>query len=499
LAPKNDAFSRAQRFAERAQYDEALSALEEIQGGEAAVLKAQMFVRQRRYSEARRCLESIKDAPRSVEAEAAILLTSIADRLAIAKAGSAASVAVPAFPAGVDARTRSLRLCYEAVAHLIRGSVDVALELTRKVSSGDDPLFRAWGLELEGWIAVDRGEYRLAAKTFRNVLDALEQSPSKDELTRCSALHGLCFTSVETLTTSHYRRIIAESQTMIDSPVTARLRVQICSYVSIIESVEGRKAAAYRALLSARAIAAPDPFRALPEIQLAAFQREQGALESARLHLEFAKESLDKVDWNDADVESRIVLALYVIEAATEKARPPAIATLRILSIDGKRDPMLALHRNNLAAAMAYFCRAILSISANNIDGAMADLERARDIWRAHGWTYRAAIAELAMFQIDESADVQILEKMVTTFPASRLAADLKKAREQAESPLRLLSAAEKRVLSGICEGLTSKQIAEQLNRSHETVRVQTLSIYRKLGVNTRSAVVALMRDAGAS
>ena len=92
-----------------------------LKEGEAALLRAQMFVRQRRYSEARKCLESVKDAPRSVEAEAAILLTSIADRLAIAKTGSAASVAVPAFPAGVDARTRSLRLCYEAVAHLIRG------------------------------------------------------------------------------------------------------------------------------------------------------------------------------------------------------------------------------------------------------------------------------------------------------------------------------------------------------------------------------------------
>ena len=240
---------------------------------------------------------------------------------------------------------------------------------------------------------------------------------------------------------------------MIDSPVTARLRVQICSYVSIIESVEGRKAAAYRALLSARTIGAPEPFRALPEIQLATFLREKGAPDMARLHLEFAKESLDKVDWNEADVESRIVLALYVIEAATEKARPPAIATLRILSIDGKRDPMLALEGNNLAAAMAYFCRANLSISANNIDGAIQDLERAREIWREHGWTYRAAIAELAMFRIDESADVSTLEKVAATFPASGIAADLKKAREQAESPLRLLSAAEKRVLSGICEG----------------------------------------------
>jgi len=499
LASKNDALSRAQRLAERAQYDEALSALEETQGGEAAVLKAQMFVRQRRYSEARKCLESIKDAPRSVEAEAAILLTSIADRLAISKAGSASSVAVPAFPAGVDARTRSQRFYYEALAHWTRGSGDVALELIRKVTSGDDPLLRAWGLDLEAWIAVRRGKYRVAAKTFRSVLDALERSPSKDELTRCGALHGLCFTSVETLATTYFRRITAEAQAMIDSAVTARLRVQIWSYVSIIEALEGRRAGAYRALLSAHAIDVAEPFRALPEIQLAAFHRERGALDTARLHLDFAKECLDAVDWNDVDVEGRLVLALYIVEAAAERARPPAITTLRVLSIDGKRDPMLALDGNKLAAAMAYFSRANLSLSLDKVDSGMADLEHARDIWREEGWTYRAAIAELAMFRIDESTNISTLDTVVSTFPNSGLATDVRKAREQAKSPLRLLSAAEKRVLSGICEGLTSKQIAEQLDRSHETVRVQTLSIYRKLGVNTRSAVVALMRDADVS
>jgi len=499
LPPKNAAFSRAQRFAEQAVYDQALMALEEAQGYEAALLKAQLFVRLRRYSDAQSCLESIVGAPRNVQAEAAILLTSIGDRLAMARSPAPSTVALPAFPAGVDARTRSQRLYYEALAHWMRDSADVALELTKRVTAGDDPLLGAWGLDLEAWIAVKRGKYRVAAKAFRDVLDALKESPSKDEFARCSALHGLCFTSLETLSSTYFRRIITESEQLVASPVTARLRVQILSYVSTIEFVEGRKSAAYRSLLLAHAIDAPAPFCALPEIQLAAFHREQRAHETARLHLDFAKQTLDEIDWDQADVEARLILALYVVAAATEKARPPAISTLKILSIDGKRDPMLALEGNQLAAAMAYFSRASLSLSAERLDAAIVDLKRARDIWREHGWTYRAAIAELAMFRIDTSADVATLLKVAAKFPASTLAADLVKARQHAESPLRLLSAAEKRVLSGICEGLTSKQIGKNLDRSSETVRAQTQSIYRKLGVNTRSALVALMLDADAS
>ncbi len=499
LSPQDEAFTRAQRFAERAQYDDALAILGEVAGNEQALLKAQILVRLRQYSDARDTLESIKDAPRSVAAETASLLTSIADRLAIAKATSASKLAVPVFPAGVDARTRTQRLYYEALAHWMRKSADIALELTKKVTAGDDSLLRAWGLDLEAWIAVSRGKYGVAAKAFRAVLDTLNEAPSKDEFARCSALHSLCFISVETLNAAYFRRIVSESQTMLASPVTARLRVQILSYVSIIESVEGKTASAYGALLSARAIEAPQPFRALPDIQLATFHRQRKAPEAASLHLDFAKASLDTIAWEDADIEARLVLALYLVEAAAEKRRPPTIGPLRALSIDGKRDPMLALEGNELAGAMALFARANLAISASRPDAAIDDLQRAKEIWHKHGWSYREAIAELTMLQINESADVPTLDKVASTFPASHLAADFASERRRAESPLRLLTAAERRVLNGICEGLTSKQIAETLDRSSETVRVQTLSIYRKLGVNTRSALVALIRDADAS
>ena len=67
-------------------------------------------------------------------------------------------------------------------------------------------------------------------------------------------------------------------------------------------------------------------FARYPEIQLAAFQREQGAPDIGGACTSNSQRSLlDKVDWSEADIESRLVLALYVIEAAVEKARPPAI------------------------------------------------------------------------------------------------------------------------------------------------------------------------------
>jgi len=54
-----------------------------------------------------------------------------------------------------------------------------------------------------------------------------------------------------------------------------------------------------------------------------------------------------------------------------------------------------------------------------------------------------------------------------------------------------VLGVAQKRVMRAICEGKTSREIAQQFGKSVHTVRNQTLSIYRAMNVHTRSALVA--------
>lgn len=55
------------------------------------------------------------------------------------------------------------------------------------------------------------------------------------------------------------------------------------------------------------------------------------------------------------------------------------------------------------------------------------------------------------------------------------------------------LSKTEKRVLHLLLKGMTEKQAAEQLERSHNTVHVHVRNIYRKLGVSSRKMLYQLM------
>jgi LuxR family maltose regulon positive regulatory protein len=59
------------------------------------------------------------------------------------------------------------------------------------------------------------------------------------------------------------------------------------------------------------------------------------------------------------------------------------------------------------------------------------------------------------------------------------------------------LTAAEVRVLAYLPTHLTFPEIAEALFVSRHTVKTQAVAVYRKLGVNSRSAAVAAARELG--
>ena len=60
-----------------------------------------------------------------------------------------------------------------------------------------------------------------------------------------------------------------------------------------------------------------------------------------------------------------------------------------------------------------------------------------------------------------------------------------------------LLSDRESTVVRLICDGMTTRQIAEQIQMSERTVETHITNIYAKLGVNSRQKVVCWAKDNG--
>ena len=80
---------------------------------------------------------------------------------------------------------------------------------------------------------------------------------------------------------------------------------------------------------------------------------------------------------------------------------------------------------------------------------------------------------------------------------AQALQTQLLKERDSSVPGAPALTSAELRLLPMLATHLTFRQIAEQMSLSRNTVKSEAISIYRKLGVSSRSQAVAQLRDLG--
>ena len=231
------------------------------------------------------------------------------------------------------------------------------------------------------------------------------------------------------------------------------------------------------------------------EVDLMSFMERQRAPQVAAMHRESAKDTLFSADWKNADIDDRFVLLHYAVECYMVDRAGSSKALTLALSRQGKKDIKLFLEHDDRIAIFAEFARGLLQSHrdfAKSVDVILDCQKR----WLAIGYKRRATEAGIKLLRLGTDEGQEDLEQLLRAVPKSAYVEEIKSIKGH---PTSILSDAERRVAHYICEGLTSRQIAEQLDRSPATIRNQTISIYRRLGVSTRSALVSLIKDAGAA
>lgn len=88
------------------------------------------------------------------------------------------------------------------------------------------------------------------------------------------------------------------------------------------------------------------------------------------------------------------------------------------------------------------------------------------------------------------TSSVLFILNATTQRPISRLPASLQERLDE-------LTPRERQVMTLVCEGLSSKAVARQLNISPRTVEIHRSSVLRKMQVQTSSALIRLMLGIG--
>jgi len=482
-------FHDAQRFWENAQYTDIVQGLDAELGGPSRILLAKTYIRLQDFDAAIACLNKARFETPRLQQIADIISASAAERVHGGRPFS------PKLAPNASQHVLAMRDFYAALSAWRRGDITETEDLAARAAESGDLETRAYATDLLGWVANSNGHPDLACRHFTNVLDQLATGEIRDEHFRINTIRALAFSALQTLDFGKLGRLENELQSIPLNVATSRAYHGALLSIGQLHGLTGDDEEQYRRFLAARAIDVPRPFGALADTLLATMHRHRGEMNSAKIHISFAAEAIESLDWTNTDLEQRIAAALFAAEAAAQGDRRAGPAFTRAVSFRGQKDLSLHFEHNPHATAIGYIARARLHEMRAELDPAAEDYRRALAIWKKQGDRYRSALASLELLRVEGGTGLpSSLRDTLREIPKSWLRREASRLTENAASPLAQLSKAERRVLEKICEGSTSKQIAEELDRSASTVRNQTISIFRKFGVSTRSALVAQVR-----
>ncbi len=474
----------------RGDYEGLLELLEGRHDAGAQLLRARALLRLRRYAAVIDGLrtEGVRDP--NDAALIGMMRATAARRL------GRDDIAFPDLPARPTRDVMAAHAYYTALGHWMAGDVAAAEDAANEaLARGDSPV-RVLATELLAFIALQRQDVTAAVERFLETLDTIALPGRTDQGLRAAVLRGLSLSMLEALDFTHAEKIFAEHATLVPSAGFGRQALKFSTNVAAAREWLGADDLAFETLLAARSIAAPEPFVADVDVELARFHRRRGSIDAAQRHLDLARRRIDAADWRGIDSEAHVLLLLYASEASTLQPESAGAAIAKAVSLTGRRDLSLAFERNQLMLAAALAARGRLSWSRQRTNDAVCDLRRSFDLFAELGQRRQAAFVALDLVRFSgrlDPAPAALLSEVVRAFPNSLFSVEVKKAKADLASPFSRITAAERRVLEKICEGKTSREIAAELQRSPSTVRNQTISIFRALGVKTRAGLVALV------
>lgn len=329
-----------------------------------------------------------------------------------------------------------------AQALLVRGDLGAATELSRSLLTTrqeDEPWLTLSARLLLARIALEQGRQLEAATGARRV-----QQEARDLAEDRLAL----LAEVELCHIEPGARPAPEDDDAL--PWAIRLPVMVAQACQLLRTGEPARAAG----------------RAADAVVLADSSRLGRDALDARLMLAFSLVAQDE------DAEARATALQALANASTMPAplrAADALDVLAHLTVDAAPGSARSLTATALALRAPR--------GAGRVDRhRLRPVEPARTV--PHGWVHED---QLTPAGVDEIAAL--------VAPAA--------VGEQPTGPLDVLTPAERTVSEKVCEGLTSRQIAADLFLSPRTVDAHLSRIYRKLDINTRARLAALVADHG--
>ena len=346
-------------------------------------------------------------------------------------------------------------------------------------------------LQMLGWIDVRRENYGAAAHEFTAALEELDRSPEPDIKARAAYLHALGLIAAETIDLRLGRMVRRAYGSNRWTDATRIERFQVLEQLAWLSLLEGNVQQAWDERQFALTLSVDSGYHAIALIHAAEVAEIVGDRFSQKRYLELCGALLLRGDQVGLDVEHRIALLSFVAVASASQLDVAKDVLALYDRSKPRRTEMLALEGDRRFEAYELYARGRFSVANGETQRGVAELERSLDLWTRLSYRLRVALTANDLRAITgDRRYAQIALDALRNTPDAWLRGSIER-RAQGDDPLAQLTPAERRVLTELCKGKKSREIAAHFGRSFNTINNHTRAIFSAFGVRSRAALVA--------
>lgn len=254
------------------------------------------------------------------------------------------------------------------------------------------------------------------------------------------------------------------------------------------KALQGDYFNAARHLKAASAFAGTTAWQAISACERARLARCVDEHRWSRAELDEAQQLAERVNWHDTNLEERLGLLLLAdLFSTIDTARSSMyLATFR--NLGEVNFPIFVRHDARVSAYAAY-STGVVELALGNRKRGLAELRRARPIFDCHGYEFRAARCLVEEYRATGNRDLlPLIDERLRNYRQSWLYREL---RDVMEPPQISLPPMQKRVFDELCQGKSTAEIAQSLERSEYTISNHIKELFKAFDVKSRSALLA--------
>lgn len=346
---------------------------------------------------------------------------------------------------------------------------------------------------LVSYIAARRERFKDQAQSVINVLDLIGDKREQFVEDWCVAVHTLAGLARELPLPEAAKRAKAEVDVEFDWPEDSAVRrFQALKAVAWCQALAGDELSCLRYLRRAQLIDAGLVWRAILYLDRSYFASIVGEHQWAQNEFSAAEDLAEAIDWDETTGDERIALLLLAELATVHAPKRARFYIVRFNNLGKLRTSIAHFAFDDRLQAMASYTSGVVALAAGDNRQAEETLREGWGVFDRIGYEVRAALTSLALYRATTKARwIHLAEEKLEQYPRSWLVRKMAEAPSPNTSQASSLSRMQGAVTRLVCEGRPTNAIAQELGISRNTVLNHLKVVYRKLGVNSRGALVA--------